>query len=347
MSKKLKKEVEKMKCTILVLTNSKDGEHSNVVITKLRNRGEKVFRFDVDKIGSSLKVELLINSGKFECTLFDENKNILRLSEVKSIWYRRPNRFNLNIKDPVQKNFCESELLDFLNGLWFSTDGVLWLNNPYNLEKAKKKVLQLNIAREIGLKIPKTLITNNSKRVEEFFMECNGKIIYKTMKESFLGYEDKGFHIPTTLLQREHLQKLILISSTPSLFQEYIEKSYEVRITIVGNRIFAAKIDSQSNPLTSIDWRHPDLINKIPYEPISIPEEVTVQCHRLMDVLGIQFGALDFIVNKNNEYVFLEINPNGQWYWIEHLTGLLISDALCDILASGISSPKEVKHYDC
>lgn len=335
-----------MKRTILALTNSKDGEHSDLVITKLRDRGEKVFRFDVDRIGSSLDIELLINNGKFECILFDENKNELRLSEVKSIWYRRPNRFNLNIKDPVQRNFCENELTDFLNGLWFSTNGVLWLNNPYNLEKARKKVLQLKIAKEIGLKIPRTIITNNSERVREFFMQCNGKMIYKTMKESFLGYEDKGFHVPTTLLQEEHLQKLSLINSTPSLFQEYIEKSYEVRITIVGDKIFAAKIDSQSNPLTSIDWRHPDLIDKIPYEPISIPEEIMVQCHRLMGILGIQFGALDFIVNKNDEYIFLEINPNGQWYWIEHLTGLLISDALCDILSSGNSSRKEVKDHD-
>lgn len=336
-----------MKHTILVLTNSKDGEHSNVVITKLKDRGEKVFRFDVDKIGSSVGVELVVNNGQFECILFDENKSALELSQIKSIWYRRPNRFNLDIKDPVQRNFCESELVDFLNGLWFSTKGVFWLNNPYNLEKARKKVLQLKIAREIGLRIPQTTITNNPERVREFFMQCNGKMIYKTLKESFLGYEDKGFHVPTTLLQEEHLQKLSLISRTPSLFQEYIEKSYEVRVTIVGDKIFAAKIDSQSNPLTSIDWRHPDLIDKIPYEPILIPEEVRIKCNNLMSILGIQFGALDFIVNKNGEYVFLEINPNGQWYWIEHLTGLLISDALCDILASGNSSQKEVKDHEC
>lgn len=326
-----------MKCTILVLTNSKDGEHSNVVITKLKDRGEKVFRFDVDKIGSGIGAELVVNNGQFECILFDENKSTLEFPQIKSIWYRRPNRFNLDIKDPIQRNFCESELVDFLNGLWFSTKGVFWLNNPYNLEKARKKVLQLKIAREIGLRIPKTTITNNPERVREFFIECNGKIIYKTLKESFLGYEDKGFHVPTTLLQEEHLQRLSLISRTPSLFQEYIEKSYEVRITIIGDKIFAAKIDSQSHPLTSIDWRHPDLIDKIPYEPILIPEEVRVKCHQLMNIFGIQFGAFDFIVNRKGEYVFLEINPNGQWYWIEHLTGLLISDALCDILASGNS----------
>lgn len=82
-----------MKNTILVLTNSKDGEHSNIVITKLRDRGEKVFRFDVDKIGLGSEVELLVNNEKFECTLFNENKNTLRLPDVKSIWYLRPNRF--------------------------------------------------------------------------------------------------------------------------------------------------------------------------------------------------------------------------------------------------------------
>ncbi len=115
------------------------------------------------------------------------------------------------------------------------------------------------------------------------------------------------------------------------MFQEYVQKSFEVRVTAVGETIFAAAIHSQMSPRSRVDWRRYDL-DHTPYEPHSLPRVIEEKCYKLMAILGLHYGALDFIVQPDGKYVFLEINPVGQWGWIEYLTGLPITEAIADLL---------------
>lgn len=321
-----------VKDTILVLTNSLDGIHSEVVISKLRNLGEKVFRLDVDRIDKGVGLVLGIDTEKFECIVSDGTD--LSLEKVKSVWYRRPARFNVDISDQLQKNFVEDELAELLSGIWLSLDNCFWLPNPHHLERASKKIWQLTVAKQIGLKTPRTIFTNDPERVLKFYKECKGRVVHKTLKRTFLNYDNRGFRIPVTLVTPKHLKQVDLVRKAPSFFQEYVEKEYDARITVVGRKVFAVRIDSQSHPLTAVDWRQPELIDKIPYSKIELPQATENLVLTLLDRLGLNFGALDFAVNPKGEYIFLEVNPTGQWYWLEHLTGALISDAICDILSS-------------
>lgn len=325
-----------MRNTVLVLTNSTDGIHSDVVIAKLINLGVNVFRCDVDRLAKGdLTVRFFANGNDFGFEMLDGNNQLLS-TDIKSVWYRRPNRFDFPITDTVQRKYAETETTQFLEGLWASTiSDVFWLSNPVNLERARKKVLQLKVARELGFTIPRTLVTNDPQRVKEFFESCNGQVIFKAIHYEMLDYEDKSFNIPTTLIGGEHLGKLGLVKKMPSLFQEFIDKKYELRVTVVGDQVFPAKIDSQAHEETAIDWRHPDFIMKLQYAQFDFPEEMSERCKKMLQVLGLEFGAFDFAVDKNDNCYFLEVNPNGQWYWIEDLTGMLISDALVVMLANG------------
>lgn len=320
-----------MKDFILVLTNSQDGCHSDVVIAKLKSRGQNVFRFDVDKIAQGeVKINYSAGVRGVDCRLscFDQE---LSLNDIQSIWYRRPNHFNLQFTDSVQKAYAESETKSFLDGLWEIVPNIFWFNNPKSLERARKKIFQLQLAEKIGFKIPETIVTNDSEKVKEFFYHKK-KIVFKAIYHEFLNYADKGFNIPTTLITEQHLEHLDLVTKTPCLFQKFIDKAYELRVTVVGEKFFPIKIDSQKNPQTVVDWRNPEFIDKLKYELVDLPDGIIGKCAAMMKELNLVFGAFDFVIDKNDQWYFLEINPNGQWYWLEDLTGVLISDAIVDIL---------------
>lgn len=325
-----------MKNTVLVLTNSVDGIHSDIVISKLENLGVNVFRCDVDLLAKgdlAIKFGVTQDAFGFEMIYGDER---LLSTDIKSIWYRRPNRLNSPIKDPIQRKYAEMEMNQFLEGLWSATIGeVFWLSNPVHLERARKKVLQLKIARELGFTIPRTIITNDPEQVTGFFESCDERIIFKAIHHEMLDYKDTSFNIQTTLIGREHLAQLGLVKKQPSLFQEFIDKEYELRVTVVGDEIFPVKIDSQEYSETAVDWRNPDFIQKLRYTPVSLPKDIVDRCHSMLKMLGLEFGAFDFAVDKHDICYFLEVNPNGQWYWLEDLTGVLISDAIVAILARG------------
>lgn len=124
------------------------------------------------------------------------------------------------------------------------------------------------------------------------------------------------------------IETLEIYSLTPSIFQEYIEKEYELRITVVGEKVFAAKVDSQKQEETKIDWRK----HKTPFQQYTLPKEISDKCVELTQKLNLSFGAIDIIKNKEGEYIFLEINPNGQWAWLDMETGLNISDEIINYL---------------
>ena len=110
--------------------------------------------------------------------------------------------------------------------------------------------------------------------------------------------------------------------------QNCISKEYELRITIVGDKVFSAKVNSQENKNTLTDWRK----EKNPFVIYELPTEIEQKCIQLTKKLNISFGAIDLVRDKNGDYIFLEINPNGQWAWIEMETGLKISDEIINYL---------------
>jgi glutathione synthase/RimK-type ligase-like ATP-grasp enzyme len=119
------------------------------------------------------------------------------------------------------------------------------------------------------------------------------------------------------------------IARTMHLFQEWVPKDYEVRLTVVDGEFFAARIDSESDA-AHVDWRSD--YDNVSYQVIETPGVVRSRVRSLLDKLGLRFGAVDFVVAPDGEWWFLEVNPNGQWAWIEDETGMPIARALADAL---------------
>src|SRR5262249_46875973 len=127
----------------------------------------------------------------------------------------------------------------------------------------------------------------------------------------------------------------------PVIFQAYVPKRVELRVTVVGGRVFAAEIHSQASRRTRHDWRHYDPY-QTPHHAHDLPADVEGRCLALTERLGLRYGAIDLVLTPDGRYVFLEINPNGQFLWIEEATGLPISDAVCNVLMAGGPASPEV-----
>jgi len=305
---------------ILIITHKADFT-ADFVINKLNERNILYKRLNCEDIfKNDYSVEL---GTKFCYSLLNESK-------FDAVWFRRTRLPELSHLSNDVRQYILNEFESFLENL-FSILNARWISIPFSVYRAENKLLQLAIAKEIGFKIPETLVTNSRHKLQSFFLEHNENVIIKPISQTrIIQGNEQGF-IFTNLIPQEMISNLDKYDLTPCIYQKNIEKDYEVRVTVVGESIFAASVNSQEDSVTKIDWRK----KKLKFSEIRLPSEIESLCRSLLKRLEINFGAIDLIKTPNDEYVFLEINPNGQWAWIEMQTGQLISDSIIDYLLKG------------
>jgi glutathione synthase/RimK-type ligase-like ATP-grasp enzyme len=207
-----------------------------------------------------------------------------------------------------------------------------WLNHPHRIAVAEYKPFQLAAAAAVGLRVPATLITNDPETVREFVERFQAGVVYKSLSGSPPPVDGRSLALYTTVLEpTDHSHPGL--ARTANFFQERVPKAYEVRMTVVGDHLFAVRIDTDS-PSARIDWRSD--YSSLRYAVEVVPNHVRGCVLKLLHGLGLDFGALDFIVTPKREWVFLEINPNGQWGWLEHATGLPITAGIADFLQEDV-----------
>ena len=210
------------------------------------------------------------------------------------------------------------------------------IDSIVNDRPAASKMLQYAIAREVGFKIPRSCFSNVKEPFLDMSRECTD-LILKPIEVCDIWDEKQGvdyvFYAKKTPAASLRKVPAAAFSQTVSFVQEYIEKAFELRVTVVGEEVFACKIDSQAQQEETgrIDWRQ-GYEYGLRQEAYALPDSVASQCVAFLRRMGLNFGCFDFIVTPSGEYVFLECNPNGQWLWIELAVGLKISEAIADFL---------------
>ena len=304
---------------VLILTHDEDP-HSHSVCKYFDSVGVNYFEILTDKLIENY--DLTFDSSKRTFTLSNLDKSV-ELNDKWSIWNRR-------VMDPEIPSSIPKKLEDIVftetkrtwEGLLFTHPGKV-VNRPQANFNANNKIDQLLFANNYGkgIKIPKTVLTNNPEDFKKFYGDLS-KVSFKLLKAPIVKSNVGGEYLTcyNNIVNKEHLERSKLIRNNPSLFQEYIEKKYELRITALENKVVGIKIDSQNSDTSLIDFRRYDFEN-VKYEHIDIPKNVENFCLDMVKHYGLLFGEFDFIKNKNDEYVFLEINPNGQWLWLELKSG--------------------------
>jgi glutathione synthase/RimK-type ligase-like ATP-grasp enzyme len=232
--------------------------------------------------------------------------------------------------------YAYEEANAYLKGLWyFLGHKTLWVNHPHANIAANYKLNQLGLANRMGFHLPNTIITNSPEDAQNFY-DKYGKIVVKPLASVPPGIIDAmGQKVMTThLLTENEAQLLHNVSISPCILQEYVEKEIELRVTIIGESLFAVALDSQNTEYGKIDWRISLQAEDLIHIPYDLPPDIESKCRELVRVFGLKFGAIDLILTPSGEYVFLEINPNGQWVWIEQLTGLPMIDTMIKLLQS-------------
>ena len=318
--------------SVLIITKSDDNESVAFVTEAISERGGRSYRFDTDRFPTELKLIAAHDKGS-ERVIVSGPEGVLDLSEVTAIWHRRLNIAGL-LPDSMDKQLraaSTGEARATIHGLLASLKAFRMDRTPY-IRHAENKQLQLQVADELGLETPRTLVTNDPDSVRDFMRACDGKIITK-MLSSFAIYED-GLEkvVFTNPLTPDDLENLDDLRYCPMTFQEMVPKSLELRVTVVGDRVFSASIDSQSSARALHDWRRDGLGMIDDWKEYELPEDVKARLLRLMDYFGLNYGAADIIVTPEGRHVFLEVNPAGEFFWLERVPGLPISKAIADVL---------------
>lgn len=322
------------KNVILIITGS--NEPSIVrPLEFLRAKGLRVFRVNIDKLLEKGGFEFYIGYRKRTWSILYDGEEVLS-EQVKSIWYRRPPHPEAPSSSARgSKRFIREETKKALWALWTAgNEKILWMNHPLTSKVLEfNKPYQMLVASRVGLKIPKTFIGNIPEKALEFVKRCGGEGIIKVFGSPGLrDVKGRDLVVFTNRISSKHIMKHGKeISCCPVMLENYVPKEFELRVTVVGNLIFPCAIHSQNSKKTKDDWRRYDLKN-VEHESCKLPLDVENKIRKLMKAFKLNFGAIDMIVTPDKEFVFLEINPNGQWGWIEKLTGMPISKAIAEVL---------------
>ena len=323
-----------MEKKLIILTNSFDGVNSQSVIDNINLLSDcEVFRFDVDKLKlGSLVLNLLINDSREDIRINNAVGQTCTMDQIGSAWYRRPNYFGptkINEESTVDKSI-NREILAVQDSIIDKIPIKTWLNDPSEMRKINSKIAQLELAKDIGFKIPDTIISNDVAIFREF-LEEHRQIIIKPLKE-FMYYENGEYKsLFSTIISVENFSDYDLIKNSPVLLQDYIHKQFEYRVTVVENNIYPVKIFS--NGISNDDWRKHQFSNNIEFKTAeNIEPELNNKCLEFLSRCNLKYGVFDIIKNKEDELVFLEMNSNGQWYWLENLLGIPVSQSIAKSL---------------
>lgn len=244
----------------------------------------------------------------------------------KSVWFRRTMLPAIDMQSESHRKYIINEIDAFLKNI-FSVIDAKWLSVPNAVYHAENKLYQLRIASRLGFNIPETLVTCTHSEVIDFYNK-HKQVIVKPISHTRVSCMGNSEFIFTNKLTDQHIEYILSFDLTPCLFQREIKKKLELRVTVVKDKTFAAQVNSQEDEETLTDWRK----KKLAFKVFELPNAIHKLCVELVKELNLLFGAIDLILSPDGTYTFLEINPNGQWVWIETETGLKISDAIIDEL---------------
>lgn len=313
---------------ILILT-APDDLHADVVGRHLRGR-RPVLRFDPAQFPKITSLTVAFAGGSWSATV-DDDIDPVDLRSTTVVWNRRPGR---PLPDPGLPEEAKVDVADqslaFTEDLW-ALLGATWLPGPPR--GGLGKLVQLRLAAELGFSIPDTLVSTDPGAFARFYRSHDGAVVSKLIGGSRLNSEGSGFVRYTERVEPWEVTGMAAVSHCPVIFQHYVPKALELRVTVVGDQVFPAEILSQVSRHTRTDWRRYDH-RTTPVRPHTFPVEMSARCAALTLRLGLLFATIDLVLTPAGEYVFLELNANGQYLWIEELTSLPISAAVADLLVT-------------
>jgi len=257
------------------------------------------------------------------------------LNNVAGVWYRKPRPLTEEMTPvgEIYKEYSLDALKRHTEVLRTQFDDAVWVSDYYNIMRASSKTLQYQTAARLGFKIPDTLLTSNATAAQQFVAEYSATVV-KTLSNHYPKDESGAQRMFLTQRTNSSMSYSGL-EVAPAIFQEAIDVGAELRVTVVGDKVFPAVISDTTNDTSVRDWRIAHFNGGLQIDAFDeLPQDIAEACIAHSKLLGLNFSAIDLIIDKKGEIWFLENNPNGQWGFVEEATGQPIGQAMADLLSS-------------
>ncbi len=319
---------------LLIITNKSDLT-SDYLILRLEELNIPFWRLNTEDYLSKYQIDIHLWNDSIESCINYFDGRVLETNKIRGVYFRQPIVPDLSSEITESAlEFAQRETLEVLRSVWRIIDERLWLNHPKYLLLANNKMDQLRRAVKLGFDVPPTCISTDSNTIRNFHHSFNGDVIAKAVKHGFYKRKQNVQIAPTQEVGKDFINNINDYAKVPMIFQKKIEKVYDIRVTVIGDRVYAAAIHSQEYEATKIDWRlwdmYPDV--DLRHSKINLPDRIAQLCLEITKGFNLNFSAIDLIYSTDNKYYFLEMNPNGQWVWVEEKVGFPIRDSIIDHL---------------
>jgi glutathione synthase/RimK-type ligase-like ATP-grasp enzyme len=317
---------------ILILTRNLDRETA-LIGAELWSRQIDYVRLNIDDIPSLVQLGYGINQNSNLNIKFSVRGQTLDVARISAVVLRQfePKLLKFSGND-LERTFALEQWKDALNILRHNLK-CEWISNPDSVREANDRIRQLQLAKKLDFNIPPTLVTNDPNAAREFYHLHNQNIIFKALHHHGVEVGGKLYSMYTHRITEQELVKLNDLIYAPCILQQRLTKKSELRITVVGDQVFAAQLDVPDSPVGYEDIHQ--LLSSCNFRITiykHLSNSISDRCIKLVKLLGLKYAAVDFVIDGNNRLVFLEANPIGDWYWIESKTGLPITKSMVDLI---------------
>lgn len=321
-----------------LIVSTPDDLHTHYVTWALKQAGHEVQLLNSQhgNCPSSTTLHLGDADGAFDSPIWQD---------VEAAWCRRLS-FALGYgligkpSDDEDEKFVRSEENCFTRWLIdLHEPGLLrWVNYPAAATAAENKFLQLKAARSCGLRVPRTLVTADPRRFRSFLKQ-EGTIVAKPLRPYSWEHSPGKLLAPyAAVIDAERANELSDedISQCVTIYQQCIAKVSDVRMLILGQDLFAYRVIQEGEQYFDYRVGFHEEEGYLRFESISVPKDLQKEMARLMEALKINFASADFALTADGEFIFLDLNPSGQWMFIEGTwSGSLVGQRFCSYFVNG------------
>lgn len=294
---------------MLLILTSREDLAADFLIVELIRRNMPYFRLNVEDWAAAKFI--------FETDQLSTIREIkigrrsLDFTQIRSVWYRRAiHPVPSTLLPWNERVFVAGELRHLAMGLILNPD-ILWVNPIEKVSVGENKLFQLQLAKKLGFCTPRTIVSNDPSVLRKFVNKCEPGAICKPIFHGLFFDDRDKYSIYTRRILADSIDAAG-VDACPILLQEEVERQSDIRVTFIADQCFVAEVHGN---VGLIDWRDPSVSAR--FSPSQIDESTRTKCRLMLSELGLVYGAFDFIKRPNGELVFLEINPTGEWAWLE------------------------------
>jgi ATP-grasp ribosomal peptide maturase len=305
--------------TVLILTCEADVT-ADMVVVHLNTTGVPVVRLDPADLTEGVALSGEYVHGAFRGHL-SAGGRLVSINGLRSVWVRRPGTAATRAAEP--SGWLTEESSQALYGMLRSS-GARWMNHPDASRQARHKPWQLRHAQRCGLPVPATLITTFPQAAREFSARYPDLVVKPV---SGAHPQDPPRAVPTSRVAPD--TDFSAVAFGPTLLQRRVAKRADIRLTVVGERMLAARKTTAEDDEVDVRFASP----ASPWRPTDVPPRVAEAVRAYVRDAELAYGAFDFAEDADGTWWFLECNQSGQFGFVEVETGQPIARSIAEWLA--------------